>query len=251
MRVALGRPFHDATSGSYAANARRCCSRSDESGAPEVEALPPGPGRAARGGGAGRHARPCQRRVEAAGQEGARSRVDGDRDAVRRAPLVASTWLGSSPSRLLDAARRAPPVCAARLRAAGGGRGGADAVVLSGWARSPPPPSEAELMTAAWHGPDVPLVPDGDARTTAGNARVARLARSRGRRRSSRSPRPAHFGGGARSSARFARRRARLVAPAGRTGSACAPASSPALASPLQSALLRRPLATPPAKMRP
>jgi hypothetical protein len=31
-------------------------------------------------------------------------------------------------------------------------------------------------MRAAWHGPDVPLVVDGDARTTAGNARA--LARA-------------------------------------------------------------------------
>jgi uncharacterized SAM-binding protein YcdF (DUF218 family) len=36
-------------------------------------------------------------------------------------------------------------------------------------------------MVAAWHGPDVHLVPDGDARTTAGNARgVARAAREAG-----------------------------------------------------------------------
>jgi uncharacterized SAM-binding protein YcdF (DUF218 family) len=73
------------------------------------------------------------------------------------------------------------PVCAARLRAAEEVAAGADAVVLSGWARRPHHPSEAELMVAAWHGPDVHLVPDGDARTTAGNARgVARAAREAG-----------------------------------------------------------------------
>jgi uncharacterized SAM-binding protein YcdF (DUF218 family) len=73
------------------------------------------------------------------------------------------------------------PVCAARLRAAESVAEGADAVVLSGWARRPHHPSEAELMVAAWHGPDVHLVPDGDARTTAGNARgVARAAREAG-----------------------------------------------------------------------
>ena len=41
MRAALGRPFHDATSGMYAANARRCRSSRAPytSGAPEVESL--------------------------------------------------------------------------------------------------------------------------------------------------------------------------------------------------------------------
>jgi glycosyltransferase involved in cell wall biosynthesis len=41
MRIALGRPFHDATSGLYAANAKAlpALSRPYESGAPEVEAL--------------------------------------------------------------------------------------------------------------------------------------------------------------------------------------------------------------------
>ena len=34
-------------------------------------------------------------------------------------------------------------------------------------------------MAAAWHGPGVPLVADGDARTTAGNARAVAAARAR------------------------------------------------------------------------
>ena len=74
MRVALGRPFHDATSGMYAANregdaAPRASPYS--SGAPEVESLLRlRRSRAARRRGAGRHARARERRVEAARQEG-------------------------------------------------------------------------------------------------------------------------------------------------------------------------------------
>jgi hypothetical protein len=54
----------------------------------------------------------------------------------------------------------------------------ADAVLLSGWSRRKHRPSEADLMRAAWRGADVRLLADGDARTTAGNARaLARTAR--------------------------------------------------------------------------
>jgi uncharacterized SAM-binding protein YcdF (DUF218 family) len=136
------------------------------------------------------------------------------------------------------------PVCAARLRAAEEVAAGADAVVLSGWARRPHHPSEAELMTAAWHGPDVPLVPDGDARTTAGNARgVARLARESGATKV------------VAVTSAWHRRRAQallraalgpdveleLVAPAGRDGLGLrARELACLLALPLQSALLRR-----------
>ena len=73
------------------------------------------------------------------------------------------------------------PVCAARLAAAEATADGADAVLLSGWARRSGRPSEAALMQAAWAGPDVPLLDDGDARSTFGNARaVAAAARSIG-----------------------------------------------------------------------
>ena len=73
------------------------------------------------------------------------------------------------------------PVCAARLEAAERAAERADAVLLSGWSRRTHRPSEAELMRAAWRGPDVPLLADGDARTTAGNARaLARTARELG-----------------------------------------------------------------------
>jgi uncharacterized SAM-binding protein YcdF (DUF218 family) len=73
------------------------------------------------------------------------------------------------------------PICAERLAAAQRAAEGADAVVLSGWSRRTHRPSEAELMRAAWRGPDVPLVVDGDARTTVGNVRaVARAARELG-----------------------------------------------------------------------
>ena len=73
------------------------------------------------------------------------------------------------------------PVCAARLAAAEATADGADAVLLSGWSRRSGRPSEAALMQAAWGGPNVPLLDDGDARTTFGNARaVAAAARSIG-----------------------------------------------------------------------
>ena len=73
------------------------------------------------------------------------------------------------------------PICAERLRVAEQVAADADAVLLSGWSRRWHRPSEAELMRAAWRGPDLPLVADGDARTTAGNARaLARTARELG-----------------------------------------------------------------------
>ena len=68
------------------------------------------------------------------------------------------------------------PVCAARLAAAEATAHGADAVLLSGWSRRSGRASEAALMQAAWGGPDVPLLDDGDARTTAGNARAIAAA---------------------------------------------------------------------------
>ena len=68
------------------------------------------------------------------------------------------------------------PIGAARLEAAERVAGDADAVLLSGWSRRRHRPSEAELMRHAWRGPDVPLLADGDARTTAGNARAVAAA---------------------------------------------------------------------------
>ncbi len=68
------------------------------------------------------------------------------------------------------------PICAARLEAAERVADGAVAVLLSGWARRPTSRSEAELMAAAWAGPEVPLLADGDARSTLGNARAVAAA---------------------------------------------------------------------------
>ena len=71
-------------------------------------------------------------------------------------------------------------ICAARLAAAEPIADGAAAVLLSGWARRGGH-SEADLMYEAWRGPAVPLLADGDARTTAGNARaIAAAARKLG-----------------------------------------------------------------------
>jgi uncharacterized SAM-binding protein YcdF (DUF218 family) len=73
------------------------------------------------------------------------------------------------------------PLCAARLEAGERVAEGADAVLLSGWARRPGRETEAALMQAAWRGPGVPLLADVDARTTVGNARaVAAAARELG-----------------------------------------------------------------------
>jgi uncharacterized SAM-binding protein YcdF (DUF218 family) len=66
------------------------------------------------------------------------------------------------------------PLCADRLRHAQRVAGDARAVILSGC-------PEAELMRAAWKGPEIPLVCDTAARTTAGNAvNVAARARELG-----------------------------------------------------------------------
>jgi uncharacterized SAM-binding protein YcdF (DUF218 family) len=66
------------------------------------------------------------------------------------------------------------PLCADRLRHAEQLAADARAVILSGC-------PEAELMRSAWAGPDVPLICDTAARTTAGNAvNVATQARELG-----------------------------------------------------------------------
>jgi uncharacterized SAM-binding protein YcdF (DUF218 family) len=80
--------------------------------------------------------------------------------------------LGYSPRR----GQGLDPICASRLEAAQGVAEGAAAVLLSGWARRRHRASEAALMQAAWRGPAVPLIADGDARTTAGNARAVAAA---------------------------------------------------------------------------
>lgn len=65
-------------------------------------------------------------------------------------------------------------ICAERLAHAQGLAGGARAVVLSGT-------PEAELMRAAWSGPEVELICDPDSRSTAQNAaNVAAAARALG-----------------------------------------------------------------------
>jgi uncharacterized SAM-binding protein YcdF (DUF218 family) len=72
------------------------------------------------------------------------------------------------------------PICATRLAAAREAADGAGAVVFSGWSRRRGAArSEAELMVAAWDGPDCPLVSDPHARITAENAaHVGTLARA-------------------------------------------------------------------------
>ena len=73
------------------------------------------------------------------------------------------------------------PICAARLAHAERFAGGASALILSGWARRSRDVPEAELMRAAWAGPELLVVCDPDARTTADNAaNVAEAARRLG-----------------------------------------------------------------------
>jgi uncharacterized SAM-binding protein YcdF (DUF218 family) len=68
------------------------------------------------------------------------------------------------------------PICAARLERAAQVAAPADAVVLTGWARRAGHVPEAELMRAAWPGPERSFIVDTEARITAENAAyVARL----------------------------------------------------------------------------
>jgi uncharacterized SAM-binding protein YcdF (DUF218 family) len=72
-------------------------------------------------------------------------------------------------------------VCAERLRHAEQLAGQGDTVLLSGWARHRNDTGEAELMRAAWQGPETQLVADATARNTSENARaVAEAARQLG-----------------------------------------------------------------------
>jgi uncharacterized SAM-binding protein YcdF (DUF218 family) len=68
------------------------------------------------------------------------------------------------------------PVCAARLVHAEGLAADARAVVVTGWSRRRSSLSEADRMREAWRGPDVPLVCDSKARTTADNAATVAAA---------------------------------------------------------------------------
>jgi uncharacterized SAM-binding protein YcdF (DUF218 family) len=75
------------------------------------------------------------------------------------------------------------PVCAARLELAARVADGADAVVLTGWARRDGALPEAELMRRAWEGPRERVICDTESRITAENAaRVAALVRELGAR---------------------------------------------------------------------
>ena len=182
MKVALGRPFNDATSGLYAASAKAlpALSRPYESGAPEVEAV-----LRLHDEGLRVEEVPVDMRERASGE----SKLKGKK-AFLLVVTVIVTLLGAK--RLPEAVTRLVavlgystgrhdglhPICAARLQAAERPAEEADLVLLSGWSRRRHRPSEAELMKAAWRGPAVRLVADGDARTTAGNARsVAAAAR--------------------------------------------------------------------------
>ena len=72
-------------------------------------------------------------------------------------------------------------LCAERLRHAEQLAGEGDTVLLSGWARRRNGTGEAELMRAAWTGPEVTLVSDSTARSTSENAvEVAETARRLG-----------------------------------------------------------------------
>jgi uncharacterized SAM-binding protein YcdF (DUF218 family) len=75
------------------------------------------------------------------------------------------------------------PICAARLERAARVADGADAVVLTGWARRDGALPEAELMRRVWEGPPERVICDTESRITAENAaRVAVLVRELGAR---------------------------------------------------------------------
>ena len=72
-------------------------------------------------------------------------------------------------------------VCAERLRHAEELADSGDTVLFSGWGRHANGTGEAELMRAAWNGPEVTLVSDSTARSTSENAaEVAETARRLG-----------------------------------------------------------------------
>ena len=167
MTLALGRPFHDATSGMYAANAKALpvLARPYTSGAPEVEAILRLDVRGApRRGGAGRDARARGRRVEAPGEEGGRPRPHRHRHVAHGrvpAPPKDAQWLSASCAVLGYSGRdtgRLHPICASRLAFARQLAGEEQPVILSGWARRPAGRSEAELMREAWPSPRGQLV---------------------------------------------------------------------------------------------
>ena len=184
MRLALRTPFLDATSGMYAANAEavRVLARPYTSEAPEVQALlrlraaglrvdeVPVDMRASR-----------ERRVQVAREEGGHGRSH-DRDdaagilASAETPLnirlVAVLGYSDRRTDALDA------ICLERLRHAETLAAPPDVVLLSGWRRHGRAAPEAELMRAAWNGPDVTLLTDETARNTMQNAAsVAATAR--------------------------------------------------------------------------
>ena len=125
MKVALGRPFNDATSGLYAASAKALpvLARPYESGAPEVEAL-----LRLHDEGLRVEEVAVDMRERASGEsklqgEGAHARRHGDRDVARSAALLGSPrGLGSSPSSATppgaarESTRFAPPGSLLRRR---------------------------------------------------------------------------------------------------------------------------------------
>ncbi len=197
ISTVLGRPWHDATSGMIAANARALpiLARPYTSGAPEVEALI-----RLHDQGLRVEEVPVHMRERSSGEsklQGKKAVVlvaDRDRDArhgrADASPAARKRWLTGGTDRVVAvlgySSRRGDglhPICAARLAHGERAAAGASAVVLSGWARRPHRRPEAELMRASWAGPDVPLHCDPDARTTADNAaRVASAAIALGAR---------------------------------------------------------------------
>ena len=180
---ALGRPFHDATSGMYAANrralpgARRPLHERRTRG--RVAPASSRSGTSGRGG-ARAHARARERRVEAPRREGRPARDHGRRHAapVRRlAPTAASAVtrlvavLGYS-----DAGGRteSPPVSARHGSHAEEQARPDDVVLFTGWARGGRATSEAELMATSWTTPSA---------STAGRPRSAHDTRQRDRGR--------------------------------------------------------------------
>ena len=174
LRVVLGHPFHDATSGMYAVNAKAMpiLAVPYESGAPEVEPPPVTPCGASRLRGAGEHARTGERRVEAPRPAGGRARAHGGGNPSPLPALAATTRMTVKARRSARYSTGADndlhPVCAARLARAAEETEPGDAVLFSGWRRDGAV-SEAELMARGWTGRAGHVLLDTAARTTYGN----------------------------------------------------------------------------------
>ena len=180
MHPALGRPFHDATSGMYAANRVRCpSSRAVYERRARGRVAPPAPRRrSARRRGARPHARARERRVEAAREQGRQARPHGREHAPALRRLATTpeetmtrlvAILGYSDSTTADSTRSR---CSARARGVRGHARTTSSSSRDGHAARPRRPRPTS-WPRVWTTHSARLV-DRRARTTLGNASASR-----------------------------------------------------------------------------